>query len=227
MASSRRAPRHDVSRLQILRQRPPHGGRWRTACGFLIHLSDSQIFKQPNHKQKPIRASCRQNIITRLATRCARVVEKPSALGLVRPRRGRAGCRVPDAPAALCAKRVARPRTSILSGGTGKPGNPARNGFTDYTVLSSGRCSLRPSSRGLRFCPARLGGLASAGLDPSIRGGTTRLFSPLRYRSSCATFISSQAQLNGRLPCQLRSRPIPPRPSHLIPRFVTIAIRPS
>ena len=112
-----------------------------------------------------------------------------------------AGCLMHPQPHAQ--KRVARPRTSIHSGGTGKPGNPARNGVTAYTVLSSGRCSLRPSSRGLRFCPARLGGLASAGLDPSIRGGTTRLRSPLQYRSSCAIFISSQAQLNGRPPCQL------------------------
>jgi len=219
MASSRRAPRHDVSRLQILRQRPPHGGRWRTACGFLIHLSDSQIFKQPNHKQKPIRASCRQNIITRLATRCARVVEKPSALGLVRPRRGRAGCRVPDAPAALCAKRVARPRTSLHSGGTGKPGNPARNGVTAYAVLSSGRCSIAPVLPRKMVCHTRLGGRASARITPASGAGPHGL--PVRFSivRPAPSFVSSQAQLNGRLPCQLRSRPIPPRPSHLIPRL--------
>jgi hypothetical protein len=61
-----------------------------------------------------------------------------------------AGCLMHPQPRAQ--KRVARPRTSINSGGTGKPGHPARNGVTAYTVLSSGRCSLRPSSRGLRFC---------------------------------------------------------------------------
>ncbi len=58
---------------------------------------------------------------------------------------------MPDAPAASCAKRVARPHTSIHSGGTGKPGNPARNGVTTYTVLSSGRCSLRPLSDRIWF----------------------------------------------------------------------------
>ena len=135
-----------------------------------------------------------------------------------------AGCLMHPQPCAQ--KEVARPRTSLHSGGTGKPGNPARNGFTDYTVLSSGRCSLRPSSRGLRFCPARLGGLASAGLDPSIRGGTTRLRSPLQYRSSCATFISSQAQLNGpALPTQITPDTAASIASH--PASVTIAKRPS
>ena len=159
-------------------------------------------------------SSYHQNMTSRLAARCARVVER-----IFRPREGvrDAGCLMHPQPCAQ--KRAARPRTSPHSGGTGKPGNPARNGVTLYAVLSSGRCSLRPSPCGLRFRPARLGGLASARLDPSIRGGTTRLRSPLRYRSSCATFESSQAQLNGRLPCQLRSHPIPPRPSHLIPRL--------
>jgi len=173
-----------------------------------------KIFKQ----KKPLRAA--QYTSVRASRRDAPESLKIfPPLGLVRPRRGRAGCRVPDAPAALCAKKVARPRTSLHSGGTGKPGNPARNGVTTYTVLSSGRCSIAPVVPQKMVCQARLGRRTSAGLDPSVRGGTTRLRCPLPYRSSCAAFVSSQAQLNGRLPCQLRSRPIPPRPSHLIPRL--------
>ena len=65
-------------------------------------------------------------------------------MGVVTPREGvrDAGCLMHPQPCAQ--KRVARPRTSIHSGGTGKPGNPARNGVTVYTVLSSGRCSIAP-----------------------------------------------------------------------------------
>ena len=188
MASSRRAPRHDVSRLQILRQRPPHGGRWRTACGFLIHLSDSQIFKQPNHKQKPIRASCRQNIITRLATRCARVVEKPSALGLVRPRRGRAGCRVPDAPAALCAKKGSTSAHKYSQ----RRHRKTRQSRTQWCYCLCRAllgevlyCARPPTEDGLSH---PVGRTRLRENYPSIRGGTTRFTSPLQYRSSCAIF---------------------------------------
>ena len=173
-----------------------------------------KIFKQ----KKPLRAA--QYTSVRASRRDAPESLKIfPPLGLVRPRRGRAGCRVPDAPAALCAKGVARPRTSILSGGTGKPGNPARDVLQLIPCSPRGGALLRPSPFGLRFVCARLGRRASAGLDPSIRGGTTRLFSPLRYRSSCATFESSQPHSWCVPPCQLRSRPIPPRPSHLIPRL--------
>jgi len=75
-------------------------------------------------------------------------------------------------------------------------------------------------------CQARLGRRTSAGLDPSVRGGTTRLRCPLQHRSSCATSVSSQAHLNGHLPCQ---RPITPDTAASIashPASVTIAIRP-
>ena len=74
-------------------------------------FSKSQIVKQPDFQQpkfsneKTCNASHHQNMSSCLAARCARVVESTSAhLGVVTPR-GRAGCRVPDAPAALCAKK--------------------------------------------------------------------------------------------------------------------------
>ena len=130
-------------------------------------------------------------------------------------------------PQPCAQKGVARPRTSVLSGGTGKPGHPARNGVTTYTVLSSGRCSLRPSSRGSRFVCARLGRRASAGLDPSIRGGTTRLRCPFRYRSSCAIFhqLTGSTEWPPALPTEITPDTAASIASH--PASVTIAIRPS
>ena len=194
--------------------RPPHE--------FLIQFSNSKNF-QTAKMFKSKTALRTPNLQTRV--RASRR-DAPESLkedltpreGLVRPR-GRAGCRVPDAPAALCAKRVARPRTSLHSGGTGKPGNPARNGVTLYAVLSSGRCSIAPVLPRKMVCHTRLGGRASARITPASGAGPHGL--PVRFSivRPAPFFVSSQAQLNGRLPCQLRSRPIPPRPSHLIPRL--------
>ena len=174
-----------------------------------------KIFKQ----KKPLRAA--QYTSVRASRRDAPESLKIfPPLGLVRPRRGRAGCRVPDAPAALCAKKVARPRTSLHSGGTGKPGNPARNGVTTYTVLSSGRCSIAPVLLRKMVCQARLGRRTSAGIAPASGAGPHGFRVRFSIVRPARSFISSQAHNSMcTLPCKIRSRPIPPRPSHLIPRL--------
>jgi len=55
-----------------------------------------------------------------------------------------AGCLMHPQPRAQ--KRVARPHTSIHSGGTGKPGNPARDGLRCMPCSPRGDALLRPSS---------------------------------------------------------------------------------
>ena len=123
--------------------------------GFLtrqIHL-----FKQPNQtakilNQKAASPIYHQNIASRLAARCARVVERTFRPDRPDEAQGRAGCRVPDAPAALCAKKGSTSAHKSSQRRHRKTRQSRTRWFTDYTVLSSGRCSLRPSSRGLRFC---------------------------------------------------------------------------
>ena len=65
-------------------------------------LLAAKIFK-PNRRVAPLAIFKTAVRISRRATPESLKVFPP--LGLVRPRRGRAGCRVPDAPAALCAKK--------------------------------------------------------------------------------------------------------------------------
>jgi hypothetical protein len=155
----------------------------------------AKIYKQ----KKPLHATQYQNMASRLAARSARVVEETNLppLGLVRPlgvltpRRGRAGCRVPDAPAALCAKKGSTSAHKYSQRRHRKTRQSRTRCVTTYTVLSSGRCSIAPVVLQKMVCRARLGRRTSAGLDPSIRGGTTRLRCPLQYRSSCATLSSA------------------------------------
>ena len=160
---------------------PPHA--------FPFHFSNSQNFgykKFSNTKAASARHSVRTSVRASRRDAPESLKETSALMGVVTPRgprkapRGRAGCRAPDAPAASRAKKAARPRTSILSGGTGKPGNPARNGVTLYAVLSSGRCSIAPVFPQKMVCQARLGRRTSEGIDPSVRGGTTRFKSPQR-----------------------------------------------
>jgi len=108
------------------------------------------------------------------------------------------------------------------------PENPAIPHAMVYNLYRAllGEVLIAPVVLQKMACQARLGRRTSAGLDPSVRGGTTRLRCPLQHRSSCATSVSSQAHLNGHLPCQ---RPITPDTAASIashPASVTIAIRP-
>ena len=207
---------------------PPHA--------FPFHFSNSQNFgykKFSNTKAASARHSVRTSVRASRRDAPESLKETSALMGVVTPRgprkapRGRAGCRAPDAPAASRAKKAARPRTSIHSGGTGKPGNPARNGVTLYAVLSSGRCSIAPVFLRKMACRTRLGPTNLRRNYPSVRGGTTRLRSPLQYRSSCATFISSQPHLVVRtaLPTQITPDTAASIASH--PASVTIAKRPS
>ena len=188
---------------------------------FPFPFSNNQICNQPKFSNK--KTASRLATIQTLVRASRR--DAPESLKAYRPeepgeaREGvrDAGCLMHPQPCAQ--KRAARPRTSIHSGGTGKPGNPARNGVTAYAVLSSGRCSIAPVLPRKMVCHTRLGGRASARITPASGAGPHGL--PVRFSivRPAPSFVSSQAQLNGRLPCQLRSRPIPPRPSHLIPRL--------
>jgi len=58
-----------------------------------------------------------------------------------------AGCLMHPQPCAQ--KRVARPRTSLHSGGTGKPGNPARNGLLIIPCSPRGgaHCARHPADK--------------------------------------------------------------------------------
>jgi len=148
------------------------------------------------------------------------------ALGAVTPREG-----VRDAgrlmhPQPRAQKRVARPRTSIHSGGTGKPGNPARNGVTLYAVLSSGRCSIAPVLLRKMVCKARLGRRTSEGITPASGAGPHGLRVRSEHRSSCATFRQLTATPRGAsaLPTQITPDTTASIASH--PASVTTAIRP-
>ena len=74
-----------------------------------------------------------------LAARCARVLERT-----FRPKRGRAGRRVPDAPAASCAKRGSTSAHESSQRRHRKTRQSRTRWFTMYAVLSSGRCSIAP-----------------------------------------------------------------------------------
>jgi hypothetical protein len=92
---------------------------------------------------------------------------RPRSRGAMRPRfaknlrpenRGRAECRVHDAPAAPCAKMVVRMHTSIHSGRTEIIRHPARNGLRLIRDLP-----------GDRLVDTVIGGVASAHLTPAPR----------------------------------------------------------
>jgi len=174
----------------------------------LPKFTKAKIYKQKNR------------IAPRIIKTTLRVSRRdaPESLKENFPPRGRAGCRAPDAPAASCAKKGSTSAHEYSQRRHRKSRHSRTQWFTMYAVLSSGRCSIAPVIRGLRFCPTRLGRLASAGLDPSIRGGTTRFYRPLQRRSSCATFRRLTGTSWMGLPCQLRSHATLPRPSHPIPR---------
>jgi hypothetical protein len=127
------------------------------------------------------------------ATHCARAVHESFA------QRGRGECRVPNAPAASCAK--CRKHTSVATTvAPGSPGIPARDGFNRlFRALPGDRACLPPS---LADC--------SANLTPAS-GRQDHTTSP----SALAPFVRAK-----RLRCVL------PRPSHPCPTSVTIAKRP-
>jgi len=113
-----------------------------------------------------------------------------------------AGCLMHPQPCAQ--KRAARPRTSLHSGGTGKPGNPARNGVTAYTALSSGRCSFAPVVPRMKVLSAP--GWADEppqDLTPASGVGPHGFAVRFDIVRPAQSFVSSRAQLNGRPPCQL------------------------
>jgi len=78
---------------------PPHG--------FPIHFSNSQIFNKPTFSNSQNFSNKRSRFASRNLKASARASrrEAPESLKIVSPPRGRAGCRVPDAPAASCAKK--------------------------------------------------------------------------------------------------------------------------
>ena len=141
--------------------------------------------------------------------------------------RGRAGCRAPDAPAASCAKKGSTSAHEYSQRWHRKARQSRTRWFTMYAVLSSGRCSIAPVIPRIKVCPTRLGRLASAGLDPSIRGGTTRFYRPqqmsfvLRNPSSAHRHIIDATAL----PVQITRDTAASIASHSA--SVTIAIRPS
>ena len=106
-------------------------------------------------------------------------------------------------PQPCAQKGVARPRTSIHSGGTGKPGNPARNGVTAYAVLSSGRCSIAPVLPRKMVCHTRLGGRASARNTPASGAGPHGL--PVRFSIVRPARPSSAHRLNLMAACPANS----------------------
>jgi len=147
-------------------------------------FSKSQIVKQPDFQQpkfsneKTCNASHHQNMSSCLAARCARVVESTSAhLGVVTPR-GRAGCRVPDAPAALCAKRGSTSAHKYSQRRHRKTRQSrTRWCYNLYRALLGEvlYCARRSTEDGLS------GPVGPTNLRrnyPSIRGGTTRFKSP-------------------------------------------------
>ena len=147
-------------------------------------------------------------------------------LGVVTPREGvrDAGCQMHPQPRAQ--KGVARPHTSIHSGGTGNPAIPHAMCYNLYRALL-GEVLIAPVVLQKMVCRARLGRRTSAGLDPSIRGGTTRLRCPFRYRSSCAIFhqLTGSTEWPPALPTEITPDTATSIASH--PAFVTIAKRPS
>ena len=101
-------------------------------------------------------------------------------------------------------KGVARPHTSIHSGGTGKPGHPAHDGGAAYAVLSSGRCSIAPVLPRKMVCRARLGRRTSAGITPASGAGPHGLPARSKRRSSCATLHQLTGPFWMGPPCQNR-----------------------
>ena len=203
--------------------RPPHE--------FLIQFSNSKNF-QTAKMFKSKTALRTPNLQTRV--RASRR-DAPESLkedltpreGLVRPR-GRAGCRVPDAPAALCAKRG----STSAHKSSQRRHRKTRQSRTQwcYSLCRAllGEvlyCARPPTEDGLS------GPVGPTNLRrncPSIRGGTTRFTSPLQYRSSCAIFhqlTGSQLHVHPALQNQITPDTAASIASH--PASVTIAKRPS
>src|ERR1700681_3182778 len=96
-----------------------------------------------------------------LATRCARAVHLSSA-----PLGGRGECRVPDAPAAPCAKVES---TGVeATGPPESPGIPARNGFNSLCRALPGDRALLPPSPADMFCLSPVGPTQLRELDASV-----------------------------------------------------------
>ena len=101
--------------------------------------------------------------------------------------------------------------------------HPPRNGFTAYGALfptTNSSCHRHRRIEG--FVEPGWARKTSADLTPATGARTTRFCRTLWRRSSCALVIAHE-----RLALQYRFAPTLPRPPHPLPRFVTIAIRPS
>jgi len=153
---------------------------------FPIQFSNSQNLQQPKFTNKkvasPIATSKYQNISSHLAARCARVIEN------LPPPRGRAGCRVPDAPAALCAKKGSTSAHKYSQ----RRHRKTRQSRTQWCYCLCRAllgevlyCARPPTEDGLSH---PVGRTRLRENYPSFRGGTTRFTSPLQHRSSCAIF---------------------------------------
>ena len=100
-----------------------------------------------------------------------------------------------------------------------------RNGFTAYIALPGESGLLSPSPADNWLIRARSGRLAFRRLDANHwSAGTTRLY---HVRFSTARQHKDRSRGHKARPCHPIARTMPPRPPHPIPRFVTIAIRPS
>ena len=136
--------------------------------------------------------------------------------------RGRREDRVRAAPAVSCA--TCTEENAHEHTGPAESIRPSlRNGFTAYFVLSRRRIPLATVAGGLMVRPPGRAGKTSADLAPATGARTTRLGRPLQRRRQRASIAHRPKARPAIIPARLTL----PRPPHPIPRFVTIAKRPS
>jgi hypothetical protein len=135
---------------------------------------------------------------------------------------GRGERRMPNAPAASCAK-VESTRV-VTTGPPDQPGAPARNGFNGFLRALPGDRLVVTVACGLTFCPRPVGPTNLRQLDASAGASGPHDFS---VRVSISRLCAVRSLTGLRLPCEQLQRPTLPRPPHPAPSFVTIAKRPS
>jgi hypothetical protein len=137
--------------------------------------------------------------------------------------RGSRECRMRAAPAVSCAKMHKGKRTRAYRFSGGYPTFPAQWLYGLCRDLPGERIRLVTVAAGLTADRPGWIDFATDSLAPATGVGTTRFCRTQQRRSSARREPLTDPGSALRSPCA----PAPPRPPHPIPRFVTIAIRPS